>query len=161
MASIFDGIGKKISQTGQDAIRKTKDMAEVARLNSYISDEEEHVHTYLYEIGKSYYEDNRENSSCMYQEQVKRVTSSLARIEELNNEIRKIKNIQICGKCGAQLSAESTFCSSCGAKMELFASTDAGVVVPAGDGSQYKTCPACGREVKAASAFCPSCGGKV
>lgn len=161
MASIFDGIGKKISQTGQDAIRKTKDMAEVAKLNSFISDEEEKVHTYLYEIGKSYYEDNQGSSLSVYLDKMNMVTNSLARIEELNNEIRRIKNIQICSQCGAQIAAESTFCSSCGAKIELVGQKTANVLDSESENLQPRLCPSCGQEVKATSAFCPTCGTKI
>lgn len=39
--AFFDEIGKKISQTGQGVVQKTKDMADVAKLNSLISEEEE------------------------------------------------------------------------------------------------------------------------
>lgn len=38
--ALFDQLGKKLAQTGQSAVKKTKDMAEVAKINSMISDEE-------------------------------------------------------------------------------------------------------------------------
>ena len=36
--AFFDEIGKKLSQTGQGMVQKTKEMADVAKLNSNISD---------------------------------------------------------------------------------------------------------------------------
>ena len=36
--AFFDEIGKKLSQTGQMAVQKTKEMADIAKLNSNISD---------------------------------------------------------------------------------------------------------------------------
>lgn len=161
VASFFDEIGKKLSQTGQDAVRKTKDIAEVAKLNSYISDEEERVHTYLYEIGKVYYEENQAKPNAAYLDKMEMVKNALVKIEELNNEIRKIKNIQKCSQCGAEINADSMFCSSCGAKVESM--TQAKTEQPSAQtrSPEMKTCQVCGQEVKATSAFCPSCGTKI
>lgn len=38
--AFFDEIGKKITQTGQMAVQKTKNMADIAKLNASLSDEE-------------------------------------------------------------------------------------------------------------------------
>ena len=40
MNSFFEGLGKKVSQTGQDAMKKTKELAEMTKINSQISEEE-------------------------------------------------------------------------------------------------------------------------
>lgn len=41
----FDDFGKKISSAGQEAIAKTKELADVAKINSSISDEENKIKT--------------------------------------------------------------------------------------------------------------------
>ena len=38
--AFFDDLGKKISQAGQNAVQKTKEMTDIARINGMISDEE-------------------------------------------------------------------------------------------------------------------------
>ena len=43
----FDDFGKKISSAGQEAIAKTKELADVAKINSSISDEENKIKVYL------------------------------------------------------------------------------------------------------------------
>ena len=45
--SFFDDLGKKLSQAGQTAVQKTKEMADVAKLNSAISDEESGLTTII------------------------------------------------------------------------------------------------------------------
>ena len=52
--ALFDQLGKKLAQTGQSAVKKTKDMAEVAKINSMISDEEKSINNNYYQIGKLY-----------------------------------------------------------------------------------------------------------
>ena len=37
--AFFDQLGQKLTQTSQDAVKKTKDMAEAVRLNSAVADE--------------------------------------------------------------------------------------------------------------------------
>lgn len=49
----FDDFGKKISSAGQEAIAKTKELADIAKINSSISDEENKIKTAYSEIGKS------------------------------------------------------------------------------------------------------------
>ncbi len=48
--ALFDQLGKKLAQTGQSAVKKTKDMAEVAKINSMISDEEKSINNNYYQI---------------------------------------------------------------------------------------------------------------
>lgn len=41
--AFFDDLGKKITQTGQGVVQKTKDTAETIKLNGMISDEEKNI----------------------------------------------------------------------------------------------------------------------
>lgn len=116
MASFFDELGKKITQTGQDAVKKTKDMAEIAKLNNSISSEHGRVHTLMYELGKAYFEANRDDETSPYAEQMKLIKQSFAKIHEYNNEVKKLKGVRQCEQCGAEISASAIFCTLCGAK---------------------------------------------
>ena len=52
--AFFDDLGKKLSQAGQSAVQKTKEVADIARLNSAIYDEEKRIDSNYLEIGKLY-----------------------------------------------------------------------------------------------------------
>lgn len=50
--AFFDDLGKKLSQAGQTAVQKTKEITDIARINGLISDEEKKVNNNYYQIGK-------------------------------------------------------------------------------------------------------------
>lgn len=52
--AFFDNIGKKISLAGEGALNKGKALADVARLNSNVSEEEKKINNSYYQIGKLY-----------------------------------------------------------------------------------------------------------
>lgn len=54
--TFFDQLSSKLSQTSQSAVQKTKDMAEVVRLNGQISERERRMEQLYREMGKRYYE---------------------------------------------------------------------------------------------------------
>ena len=52
--AFFDNIGRTLSEKGQIAVKKTKDFAEVTKINSLISDEERSINNNYVQIGKLY-----------------------------------------------------------------------------------------------------------
>lgn len=50
----FDDIGRKISLAGEGAVSKGRAFADVARLNSAVSEEEKKINNSYYQIGKLY-----------------------------------------------------------------------------------------------------------
>ena len=123
MASFFNELGEKISRTGQSAVKKTMDMAETAKLNTMISEEESRVHQYLYEIGKVYYENKANNPEEMFLEKIEQVKMSLGKIEELKQKVNDIKGGGIpqtgsfCPSCGSAVKPGMAFCQGCGTKL--------------------------------------------
>jgi ribosomal protein L40E len=119
MASIFNDLGKKISQTSQEAVKKAKELAEIAKLNSSISDEERNINKYFTQMGEKYlelYGDTTEEPFASYCESIR---ASKMKIKNLEKEIKLIRNIKVCTNCGAEYSNNAIFCSSCGHKQEV------------------------------------------
>lgn len=116
--SFFDEVGKKISSASQEAIAKTKDFADVAKLNSNISDEEHRITNAYTEIGKMYYESHLENFEECYGNQFSLIKDSMAKIEEYKQKIVDIKGVTKCPKCGAELTKDDVFCTACGTKVK-------------------------------------------
>ena len=60
--SFFNNLGQKISDVSQTTIKKTKDLADTAKLNLNISEEERKIDTAYEQIGKWYVEKHREDA---------------------------------------------------------------------------------------------------
>lgn len=150
--AFFDEIGKKISQTGQKAVQKTKEMADVAKLNSTVSDEEKKVSNIYHQIGQLYvslYEDNPEPDFKVLIEQL---NESLSKIEEMKQQIQDIKGVKRCTNCGAEIPNNATFCSACGTaviQQKIVSISD------------LATCSNCGKMVEKEMKFCTFCGSPM
>ena len=103
--SFFDDLGKKLSQAGQTAVQKTKEMADIAKLNSAISDEEKRIDDNYLQIGKLYVSLHDAEHEAE------------GKIKGYRQQIKDIKGIVKCEKCGAEVSKDAAFCSACGAPM--------------------------------------------
>jgi hypothetical protein len=54
--ALFDDIKKKVLDTTQSAVKVTKELAETAKLNSQIAEEQRKIGNLYYQIGKLYFE---------------------------------------------------------------------------------------------------------
>lgn len=147
--AFFENVGKKISATGQNAVNKAKEVAEVSKYNSMISDEQNRINTNFYQIGKLYLDLHGKDYEPQFASMIQEITASQKKISEYKAQIQNIKGIIICEKCGAEVSKDSAFCNSCGAPMPKR------VVVP---DENSVVCANCGKVVKRGMKFCVSCG---
>lgn len=114
----FEDLGNKISNTGKDIAKKTKDMSDTSKLNGEIKKNQDLINKTYSDIGKLYFE-NYSNLDCPeLKELCNTITEANAKIEELKVEVLKIKGIVICPKCGKEVSTSATFCGNCGNKMK-------------------------------------------
>ncbi|MBE5960189.1 MAG: zinc ribbon domain-containing protein [Lachnospiraceae bacterium] len=113
--AFFDKLGETLSSKGRDVAKKAKELAEVTSLNGQINAKEELIrHTYE-EIGKAYYEANKNDENAMYVKQCEQVAALRHEINKLHRQIQAIKGIQVCMTCGSEIPAGSAFCPGCGA----------------------------------------------
>lgn len=146
--AFLDDIGKAFSNAGQ----KTKDMADIAKFNSLLSEEEKKINNLYTQIGKTYvqlhptdYDENLAAFFMAYRESEKKIAEIKARLKQL-------KNLIDCPGCGSELPADAMFCSKCGYRMPTRP-----VVVP--DGSAI--CTSCGAFVPKTMRFCTGCGAPM
>lgn len=171
--AFFDDLGKKISQAGQNAVQKTKDMTEIAKYNSAITDEERNIE-YLYsEIGKLYVSLYKETPGAEFAGMVKALKNSEEAIANYKEQIKDIKGIVLCENCGAEVTG-TAFCSSCGTPVpvpEKPVCSNCGAPIVEGcafctscgtpiSGNDANRCASCGAELADDSAFCMNCGAK-
>lgn len=117
--AFFDDLGKKISQAGQNAVQKGKELADIAKLNSAVSDEEKRIDDNYREIGKLYASLHGENPDVDFAAMIAAIHESESKILEYKQQIKDIKGVVCCEKCGAEVSSNAAFCSTCGAPMPV------------------------------------------
>lgn len=150
--AFFDNIGKKISQTGQMAVQKTKEMADVAKLNSTISDEEKKASNIYYQIGQLYVSLHEDNPEPDFKVLIEQLNESIAKIEEMKQQIQDIKGVKRCSSCGAEIPNNATFCSACGTAVIQQKTVDAANLIK---------CNNCGKMIEKGMKFCTFCGSEV
>lgn len=151
--AFFDEIGKKLSYTGQEAVKQTKIMANVAKYNGNISALEKQAQDMFLQLGKLYFQDHQNDVDAEYSEQLMAVSKCMKEIEDLRNKIQQEKGVTVCSQCGAEVRNNSLFCNACGAKVEV---REEKPVAQNG-----VACPSCGKMVAQGTAFCTFCGSAM
>lgn len=150
--AFFDNVGKKLSQAGQGALQKTKEMADIARLNSLIADEEKRLNNNYYQIGKLYAQLHSVDCEDCFTTYISAVNESLKKIDDLKAELQALRAVAKCPSCGAEVPTSSMFCNACGTAMPNAA--DKTNAQPA----DSVKCNNCGAFVNKNMRFCTSCG---
>lgn len=128
--AFFDDLGKKLSIAGQTAVEKTKKVADIAKLNSYIYDEEKKIENNYREIGKLYITMHAEEPEAEFRGLIAGIRESEEKILGFRHQITEIKGVVSCPKCGAEVPVNAVFCSSCGAPMPSEAPAEEAVEEP-------------------------------
>lgn len=152
--AFFDDLGKKISQAGQTAVQKTKEMTDITRINGLISDEEKKVSINYYQIGKLYVAMHRNDFESDFNGMISAVCESEAKIRDYKQQIQDIKGVVHCEKCGAEIANGIAFCSSCGTpiqKQNKLHSNNPNLI----------RCTGCGVLIDKNMRFCTSCGKPI
>jgi Zn finger protein HypA/HybF involved in hydrogenase expression len=117
--AFFDDLSKKISQAGQSAVQKGKEVADLAKLNSLVSDEKKRINENYLQIGKIYVELHDSSHGADFDNLINAIHESESKIKEYQQQIKDIKGVVKCEKCGAEVASNAAFCSSCGAPMPV------------------------------------------
>jgi hypothetical protein len=143
--AIFGEIGKKITQTTQNAVKGTKDFADTARYNTHIADEERLLSSFYAQLGKKYYEMHSGSPDEAFSSVCALIAESTAKIAGFKDEIQKLKGVKKCSGCGGDVPAGTVFCGVCG--------YDTREASP--------KCPNCNKELEDNASFCTDCGQKI
>ena len=151
----FYDFGKKITEAGQGAIAKAKDFADIAKLNSGISEAEQNINSAYTEIGRLYYEVHQNDYEECFAEQFSTVRALSEKIQELEKQIIDVKGVVKCPNCGAEVPKTASFCAVCGSAIPVQPAAEEPV------DQDVKKCPACGEIIKSGASFCMKCGAKI
>ncbi|WP_099468018.1 zinc ribbon domain-containing protein [Konateibacter massiliensis] len=115
----FDKLGETISAKSKDVAKKAKQVAEITSLNGKIGTQEDIIRRTYLEIGQKYYEQHKQDTSSEFGAECEVITEALDEIARIKSEIQLLKNCKVCPKCGAEVSYDAIFCSSCGSQFEI------------------------------------------
>lgn len=152
--AFFEEVGKKLTQASQTTIQKTKEIADVTKLNSQISDEENKVRSMYATIGQKYFEMYEEDQEAVFAEDILCIQTAQSKVLELREQINIVKGIKKCSSCGSEIAKTAAFCPACGAKTPI-------VEEAVAQEAPKKLCPHCNNEVEDSVVFCQNCGGKI
>ncbi|MDR1665011.1 MAG: zinc ribbon domain-containing protein [Clostridiales bacterium] len=138
----------------QDVVKGTKEIAEVARQNSLISDEQRRIADLYAQIGKICFETTEADPESPIGKMFLEIKAANERIAGYQDAIRQIKGTKRCPNCGADVPLNVAFCGACGAKVE----TPADEPVNPEPVSEKRRCSACGAELEDGVMFCTACG---
>lgn len=151
--AFFDELGKKISQTTQDVVQKTKDTTESMKLNNMISDEEKRIKKIYTEIGQAYFELHAENCEDSFKGYIDGIKDAKSKIKDYSEQVKRLKGIKPCPNCGSDVAPNVPFCATCGFRIIV---PNVNPVVNA-----IPHCTNCGAPINPGSAFCTNCGKKA
>ena len=114
---LFDEIGEKITKSGQDLVKRAREVAEAARISGQITEEQRALTTFYAQIGEKYYEAFKDSPHEEFAQSCERIAAGLNRIAELQAEYNRLKNNRICPKCGAAHGRDVNYCGACGAAL--------------------------------------------
>lgn len=152
--AFFEQLGKRLVDAGQGVAQQTKNLADVTRLNSSISEKERKVSQLYLAMGQSYYEAHRQDPAAECLQQIEQINQLHEEIAQQQEEIKQIKGVVKCTACGAEIPLHAAFCNVCGAKV-------VSDEMPRQDSRDLVTCPICGERTSRENTFCRHCGTRL
>lgn len=116
--AVFEELGRRITQTGQEAFAKTKGAAEALKLNNQIAEAERAVSAYCDIIGRAYYAKYSAGGwDPDFDEMFVGIEGEKEKIADYRIQLRAMRGVVECPGCGRELAIGMNFCSHCGAKL--------------------------------------------
>lgn len=150
--TFWNNFSQKASETTAKAVQKAKEMSDIARLNSMISEEEAKINNNYYQLGKRYVTMHPNDHEEGFAGMIDSIAEAEEKIKNYRQQIQDIKGVVRCSQCGAEVQSGVAFCSSCGAPISK-------IETPVPDDSIR--CESCGSIVKRGMRFCTSCGKPI
>lgn len=115
--AFFNDLGKTLTQAGQAAVHKTKEVADLTKANAKILDVQNKLDKAYAEVGRKYVELHPVTDEAGLKEAVDAAYELEDRLHLLQKELNELKGTVTCPKCGTVCDAEATFCAKCGAEL--------------------------------------------
>jgi hypothetical protein len=142
----FDQFGRNMQSAGRATVNKTREMADIAKLNNQIAENNDKIARTQMELGRQYDQLYRNNPDPALAGFLQTIRSLEQQNEEYTRQIQDLKGLQTCPHCQQVIPKTILYCSSCGNR-----------VAP----ENVTPCPNCGAFVKDGMQFCTQCGTRV
>ena len=115
--ALWENLSRKASMVAEKAVQQAKDLSEQVKLRGQIADEEKTITDSYTQIGKQYAELHPEDYEEVFAGWFAAIENAQRRAEVLRGQLRDLKGVALCPGCGAEVAADASFCSACGAPM--------------------------------------------
>ena len=158
--TLWDNITQKAAAVTDKAVHQAKNFTEQVKLRNQISEAQSTITDCYTQIGKQYAAAHPEDFDEAYAPMMAAIAGANRQIASLQEQLRDLKKVALCPKCGAEVDREAAFCSACGAEMPKPTPVEAEVVTddtpaeeaPVAEAPAEETAPAAEAPVEAASA---------
>lgn len=141
--AIWDDITKKASVLTEKAVQQARDLSELAKLHGQILEAEKTANESYNQLGRLYAATHPEDYEEGFGDLISAAAKAEEQIKSLRKQIRDVKGVTVCDKCGAEVSKDDTFCSACGAEIPKEAPVEAETVaedIPAEEPAESAPC---------------------
>ncbi|NLY44046.1 MAG: hypothetical protein GX066_08795 [Clostridiaceae bacterium] len=118
--TMIDDIKNKVAETAKNAIKKSNEIVEIAKINLAIGDSQSRINSLLRDVGKIIYDAYK--AGDYFAEEISSKCLEIDEIVDNVNNLRKklcqLKNIKICPQCEKENERDACFCSRCGYRIE-------------------------------------------
>ena len=126
--SLWDNITQKAAAVTDKAVHQAKNFTEQVKLRNQISEAQSTISDCYTQIGKQYAAAHSEDFDEAYAPMMAAIAGANRQIASLQEQLRDLKEVALCPKCGAEVDREAAFCSACGAEIPKPAPVEAEVV---------------------------------
>jgi ribosomal protein L40E len=114
----FNAIGDAITSAASELGEKTKEVTDSAKLQFEMKAKEDLKKEAFIEIGRKFYEGNKDAIPEDMVDLFNKVDEADARINAIKEELSNIKGETVCPKCEARVAVGASFCPKCGTKLD-------------------------------------------
>lgn len=148
----FDGLGAKLTQTGQKTKKMASTLVDTAKLTTQITDLNKSVQELYAKLGDQYYLLHGGEPEEALGELCAQIKGKLEEAELLKADLQRLKNVRVCPQCGYENTSDANFCAQCSAQLPE---------LPKRPEPQEVFCPSCGSKLAPGAHFCTKCGTKL
>ena len=94
--AFLDDLSRKLTQVGQEAASQTKVFAETTRINAKISDEERQLNAMFMQLGRNYFDANKDDPTAAFADTINNIKDAIHRIEVYRGDIRRARGMVTC-----------------------------------------------------------------
>lgn len=113
----FEELGKTVVKFGEATAQKTKEVAEYAKINAQILENQNKLDKAYIAVGKKYMMLHPANEDAEMNAVVKNAQALEAQLKNLRKQLQDLKGTAKCKVCGTECTLDAVFCGRCGAKM--------------------------------------------